>query len=151
VPGAIKSDGTYIRIYPLRAAAYEVPVWTGEGGHGGGDDVILADLFLPEKKADKYQRASDQRGGAYSILTGRCRQPLFPQRKSGGDCGPRPGNPAAGLSGHAVAHAAVPMPPQAEARLEPQDNHLSLTPMKTTYPQRVAAIGSGRPRQSARL
>jgi predicted dehydrogenase len=70
VPGAMKKEGTYIRIYPLRAAAYEVPIWTGEGAHGGGDKVMLDDLFLPEKPADKYQRASDQRGGAYSILTG---------------------------------------------------------------------------------
>ncbi len=70
VPGAIKKEGTYIRVYPLRAAAYEVPVWTGEGGHGGGDKVMLDDLFLPEKKTDKYLRAADQRGGAYSILTG---------------------------------------------------------------------------------
>jgi hypothetical protein len=31
---------------------------------------MLDDLFLPEKPADKYLRASDQRGGAYSILTG---------------------------------------------------------------------------------
>ena len=70
VPGALKADGTYIRIYPMRAAAYSVPVWSGEGAHGGGDQVMLNDLFLPEKKADKYQRASDQRGGAASILTG---------------------------------------------------------------------------------
>ncbi len=70
VPGAIKKEGTYIRIYPLRAPAYEVPVWSGEGGHGGGDKVLLDDLFLPERPADKYLRAADQRGGAYSILTG---------------------------------------------------------------------------------
>lgn len=70
VPGAIRKEGTYIRIYPLRAPAYEVPVWEGKGGHGGGDKVMLDDLFLPEKKADKYLRAADQRGGAYSILTG---------------------------------------------------------------------------------
>lgn len=70
VPGAIKADGTYIRIYPLRAAAYSMPVWSGEGAHGGGDQVMLDDLFLPKKKADKYLRASDQRGGAASILTG---------------------------------------------------------------------------------
>ena len=70
VPGALKSDGTSIRIYPLRAPAYSIPVWTGEGGHGGGDKVLLDDLFLPVKPADKYQRAADQRGGAASILTG---------------------------------------------------------------------------------
>jgi predicted dehydrogenase len=71
VPGAVKPGGTYIRVYPLRAPAYEVPLWpTNKGGHGGGDTVMLDDLFLPEKKADKYLRAADQRGGAYSILTG---------------------------------------------------------------------------------
>jgi hypothetical protein len=74
VPGAIKQEGTYIRIYPLRPAAYEVPVWSGEGDHGGGDAVMLDDLFLPEKPADKYLRASDQRGGAYSIISGRGRK-----------------------------------------------------------------------------
>jgi predicted dehydrogenase len=71
VPGAVKPGGTYIRIYPLRAPAYEVPLWpTNTGGHGGGDSVMLDDMFLPEKKADKYMRQADQRGGAYSILTG---------------------------------------------------------------------------------
>jgi predicted dehydrogenase len=70
LPRAVKGEGTYIRIYPLRAPAYEVEVWKGQGGHGGGDPVMLDDLFLPEKPADKYLRASDQRGGAYSILTG---------------------------------------------------------------------------------
>ena len=31
---------------------------------------MLDDLFLPDKPADKYLRAADQRGGAYSILMG---------------------------------------------------------------------------------
>lgn len=70
-PGAVKPGGTYIRIYPLRAPAYEVPLWPeGEGGHGGGDKVMLDDLFLPQKPMDKYLRTADQRGGAFSILTG---------------------------------------------------------------------------------
>jgi predicted dehydrogenase len=70
-PGAVKPGGTYIRIYPLRAPAYQVELWpSGRGGHGGGDRLMLDDLFLPVKREDKYQRASDQRAGAYSILTG---------------------------------------------------------------------------------
>jgi predicted dehydrogenase len=68
--GSVKSEGTYIRIYPLRADAYEPKIWEGEGEHAGGDAVMLKDLFLPEKPADKYLRAADQRSGAYSILTG---------------------------------------------------------------------------------
>ena len=45
-------------------------MWSGEGGHGGGDVLLLNDLFHPEKQQDKYLRAADHRGGAYSILTG---------------------------------------------------------------------------------
>jgi hypothetical protein len=41
-----------------------------EGGHGGGDGLLLDDLFLHERKADRYLRAADQRAGAWSILTG---------------------------------------------------------------------------------
>ncbi|HOC89398.1 MAG TPA: Gfo/Idh/MocA family oxidoreductase [bacterium] len=70
VPGALKGDGTYTRIYPLREPAYEVELWKGEGGHGGGDAVMLDDLFSPRPKVDKYLRAADQRSGAYSCLTG---------------------------------------------------------------------------------
>jgi predicted dehydrogenase len=70
-PGAIAKEGTYIRHYPMRAPAREIELWpSGAGGHGGGDKVMLDDLFLPEKQADKYLRAADQRAGAYSILTG---------------------------------------------------------------------------------
>ncbi|MCS7338957.1 MAG: Gfo/Idh/MocA family oxidoreductase, partial [Verrucomicrobiae bacterium] len=69
-PGTIKAGSTYIRIYPLRGSPYEVEVWKGEGAHGGGDKVMLDDLFLPEKPADKYLRAADHRSGAWSILTG---------------------------------------------------------------------------------
>ena len=70
VQGGIEEGGVSTRILPLRGSAYDVDVWTGEGGHGGGDRVLLADLFAPEKKKDKYLRAADQRSGAYSILTG---------------------------------------------------------------------------------
>lgn len=113
VPGAIKKEGTYIRVYPLRAAAYEVPVWTGEGGHGGGDKVMLDDLFLPEKPADKYLRAADQRGGAYSILTGVAANHSIASGKTVriSDLVPRlspPDYPAMPSS-----NDAVPMPPKA--------------------------------------
>jgi predicted dehydrogenase len=70
VPGALKREGTWIRIFPLRAPAYEVPIWKAEGSHGGGDAVLLQDLFQPSRPADKYLRAADQRGGACSILIG---------------------------------------------------------------------------------
>jgi predicted dehydrogenase len=70
VPGAIKGDGTYIRIFPLRKPAYQVEAWKAEGSHGGGDDIMLRDLFAPGREPDKYLRAADQRSGAYSALIG---------------------------------------------------------------------------------
>jgi predicted dehydrogenase len=69
-PGAVESEGTYIRIYPLRGAGYEEKAREGAGGHAGGDAVMLEDLFLPVKRPDKYLRAADQRAGAYSVLIG---------------------------------------------------------------------------------
>jgi predicted dehydrogenase len=68
--GGIKTGGITTKIIPLRGPGQEVDVWTGTGGHGGGDKVLLDDLFLPEKKKDKFLRAADYRSGAYSILTG---------------------------------------------------------------------------------
>jgi predicted dehydrogenase len=70
VQGGIQDGGTHTTVIPLRGPAMVQEVWTGEGGHGGGDRVMLDDIFLPEKKEDKYRRAADQRSGAYSILTG---------------------------------------------------------------------------------
>ncbi|WP_415909326.1 Gfo/Idh/MocA family protein [Oleiharenicola sp. Vm1] len=64
-PGAIKT-----RLIPLRGSARDVDPWTGTGGHGGGDKVMLDDLFLPNPPADKYLRAADERAGAQSMLIG---------------------------------------------------------------------------------
>ncbi|MFC1724988.1 Gfo/Idh/MocA family protein [candidate division KSB1 bacterium] len=70
VQGGLKSGGISNVIIPLRGPGYSVDPWTGEGGHGGGDNILLDDIFLPEKKKDKYLRAADYRSGAYSILIG---------------------------------------------------------------------------------
>ena len=68
--GAIKAGGTVVRVIPLRDPATEHTPWKGTGSHGGGDVVMLNDVFLPNPPADKYQRDSDERGGAESILIG---------------------------------------------------------------------------------
>ena len=71
VPGLLEREGTWTRIFPHWQAAREVEVWTGEGGHGGGDPVMLTQIVEPDgAPADKYLRAADQRDGAWSILTG---------------------------------------------------------------------------------
>jgi predicted dehydrogenase len=70
VQGGFKSGGVKTRVIPLRGAAREIKPWAGVGGHGGGDSVMLDDLFLPQPPADKYLRAADERAGAASILVG---------------------------------------------------------------------------------
>lgn len=70
VQGGIADNGITTRIIPLRGAARKVEPWTGTGGHGGGDKVMLDEIFLPDVPADKYLRASNEHAGAASILIG---------------------------------------------------------------------------------
>lgn len=69
VEGAFESEGSTIRVYPHFKAPYEVEMWTGKGSHGGGDIVMLKDIF-DNQQDDKYLRAADYVQGAYSILVG---------------------------------------------------------------------------------
>ena len=58
-----------ITIFPMFAESYEVPIKKQEGGHGGGDPILLNDIFgIPTE--DKFHRAANQIDGAMSILTG---------------------------------------------------------------------------------
>ena len=41
----------------------------GHGGHGGGDAVMVDDIFAPPQ-LDRLKRSADYVQGAYSILTG---------------------------------------------------------------------------------
>ncbi len=48
-----------------------IDVWAGKGDHGGADPVMLGYIFDPaDSPPDRYGRASSQREGAWSILTG---------------------------------------------------------------------------------
>jgi predicted dehydrogenase len=58
------------RIIPHFQPGYDVEVWKGEGMHSGSDPLLLEQLFSPKPPADPYQRAADERGGAWSILIG---------------------------------------------------------------------------------
>jgi len=62
-------DVVTTRVIPLRGRAQELEVWTGEGGHGGGDNVMLAEVFGTAEE-DKYKRAADERSGLHSCLIG---------------------------------------------------------------------------------
>lgn len=62
-------DDCTIIVYPMFAEPYTVPVEYRKGGHGGGDEVMLNDLF-GTPAADPLNRAANYRDGALSILTG---------------------------------------------------------------------------------
>ena len=49
---------------------YEVEIEEGTGGHGGGDPVMLNDIFNPNPPVDPYKRAAGYIDGCMSILTG---------------------------------------------------------------------------------
>lgn len=69
---SILPEGERTRVFPHFAdhRPHEIEVWKADGSHGGSDPIMLRDLFIPDGAYDKYQRASDQRAGAYSVLTG---------------------------------------------------------------------------------
>ena len=58
-----------LRICPHFAQPYEVEIPEPEGGHGGADPLLAADLF-GEPKPDPLRRAASHIDGAMSILTG---------------------------------------------------------------------------------
>ena len=61
--------GSSIVVYPMFGASYEVDIEEKKGGHGGGDPVLLNDLFgMPAP--DPLNRAASHIDGALSILTG---------------------------------------------------------------------------------
>ncbi|WP_029504361.1 Gfo/Idh/MocA family protein [Lachnoclostridium phytofermentans] len=59
-----------VKVFPLFDEPYEVMIQKKEGGHGGGDPVMLDDLFCPGKNQDIYKRAANHVDGIRSILTG---------------------------------------------------------------------------------
>lgn len=70
VPGELVPEGTHTKLFKQFLPGQEIKLWEGTGGHGGGDPILLADLFAKNPPEDKYLRAADYRSGAYSIITG---------------------------------------------------------------------------------
>ena len=71
VPGGAEGGGEVkLRIVPLRGAAFDLEPWQSSGPHGGGDRLMLEDLFPPVRIADKFLRAADERAGACSVMVG---------------------------------------------------------------------------------
>jgi predicted dehydrogenase len=59
-----------LRVFPMFGQPYDVEVVKAEGGHGGGDPILLDQLFNPNPPADPYHRAADYLDGAASMLIG---------------------------------------------------------------------------------
>jgi len=60
-----------IRVFPMFKKPYDVPIPPGEGSHGGGDKLLLDDLFRPiGTRVDPLNRAASHVDGAASILVG---------------------------------------------------------------------------------
>ncbi|MDP1580548.1 MAG: Gfo/Idh/MocA family oxidoreductase [Candidatus Didemnitutus sp.] len=75
--GGVVDGGVRTRVFPLRGEVRDITPWSGKGSHGGGDKLMLDDVFLPQPPADKYLRAADERAGANSILIGAAANQCF--------------------------------------------------------------------------
>ncbi len=62
--------GKELRVYPMFGRPYTVEIPEGIGGHGGGDRVMLEQIFAPDPPADPFHRAASHVDGAASILLG---------------------------------------------------------------------------------
>jgi predicted dehydrogenase len=63
------AEGVTLYHFPLHGTPQVVPVVHAEGGHGGGDDIMLAEIFGGQAPKDAAYSASHV-DGARSILTG---------------------------------------------------------------------------------
>lgn len=70
IPGNLEKENVTITLIKEFEQPQEIEVRTGEGGHGGGDPVLLADIFDPEAPADPLKRKAGAYEGAYSIMCG---------------------------------------------------------------------------------
>jgi len=66
VPEADESEIYVTKSFGLRR---RVPIVQGEGGHGGGDNVLRDQIFR-KTPAPEHMRLPDSRAGAMSCLTG---------------------------------------------------------------------------------
>ncbi|MBT2596378.1 Gfo/Idh/MocA family protein [Arthrobacter sp. ISL-72] len=66
---AVRHNGERLVVQRHWEAAYEVPIINGEGGHGGGDELLLSDLFNGPGE-DPLGRPSGYLDGVRSVSVG---------------------------------------------------------------------------------
>jgi predicted dehydrogenase len=66
---AVRRNGERLVVQRHWEAAYEVPIVNGEGGHGGGDELLLSDLFNGPGE-DPLGRPSGYLDGVRSVSVG---------------------------------------------------------------------------------
>ena len=59
-----------LKLFPMFGVPKEIKVPEAKGGHGGGDPVMLDQIFLPNAPADPFGRAATHIDGAASVLIG---------------------------------------------------------------------------------
>jgi hypothetical protein len=96
---------------PMFGVPYQVPVPKAEGGHGGGDPIMLSHLLLPQPPVDPFGRAAGFVDGLNSIAIGVCAnrsmqtgQPVECQSLFGAEMAPQ--EPAAERGVNGVARGA---------------------------------------------
>lgn len=70
VPGELERGKVGITCIPEFEKPREIPPATGAGGHGGGDPVLLQDVFGSDRPEDRLRRRANQVDGTYSIIVG---------------------------------------------------------------------------------
>ncbi|WP_347303012.1 Gfo/Idh/MocA family oxidoreductase [Croceibacterium sp. TMG7-5b_MA50] len=68
--GSSMGDAIQTRIIPMRGNPRDITPTVGSGGHGGGDTLMLAEIFDPNVAADPLLRRADERAGSAAILIG---------------------------------------------------------------------------------
>lgn len=67
--GSLRPEGERLLLQRHWEAPTEVPIVTGDGGHGGGDAILLSDIFVGPGD-DPLARPADWRDGIRSIVVG---------------------------------------------------------------------------------
>ncbi|WP_214403974.1 Gfo/Idh/MocA family protein [Pseudonocardia lacus] len=68
--GPARRPGTELVVQRHWVPARRVPVAEGAGAHGGGDALLLDDLFRPDRPADPLGRRAGWRDGVHAVAVG---------------------------------------------------------------------------------